>query len=120
MPTIKTPNIYQDYPKAQEIKQFNSNPMEPFIQPKTGPRIRATARKILRPPTPLPSPLRKAIKTWSDSSLESSPQSRLTWSPICGYPESLNLNKKLGSLDSENSYSNNNYYKEVKDIHNPR
>ena len=30
-----------------------------------------------------------------------------------GRPESLNLNKKLDSLDFENSYNNNNYYKEV-------
>ena len=42
-------------------QQFNPNPIEPFIQPKTGPCIRATAKKTIRPPTPLPSPLRKAI-----------------------------------------------------------
>ena len=56
------PNVNQDYPKVQETKQFNPNPNPPFIQSKRGPHVRATARKTIRPQTPLPNPLRKAIK----------------------------------------------------------
>ena len=47
-----------------------------LFNPRESPCIRGTARKTIRPQTPRPSPLRKAIKTWSYSSLESSPQSK--------------------------------------------
>lgn len=85
-------------PKQSKTIVYNSisnpNPNQPLIQSKSGPRIRQIARKSIRPQIKLPSTLRKVIKSWNYSSLETISLASPTRSLICETcAKPLDLNK---------------------------